>query len=167
MKICSQCKNEKPINDFRRASSEKDGHQHACKSCQTAKRKEWNEKNPGLAREKAKILRAKNPDKHNAHTTRWRKNNPDKVKDSFLKKKYGIGIVEWKRLFEIQEGRCKICNTHQSELKKDLAVDHCHKTNKVRGLLCVRCNRAIGLLEDDPVLLDKSSSYLKSAKSSS
>jgi hypothetical protein len=46
-------------------------------------------------------------------------------------------------------------------LKKRLAIYHCHTTGKVRGLLCVNCNLAIGLLKDNPDLLNKAASYLK------
>lgn len=58
------------------------------------------------------------------------------VKD-FDQKKYN-------ELFEKQKGCCAICGKHQSELEKTLHVDHDHKTGKVRGLLCQRCNQALG-----------------------
>lgn len=84
----------------------------------------------------------------------WRQNNPERFKrlqtDGHLKRKYGISIEDYNRMLREQNGICAIC--HQPERAgyrgkpRSLAVDHCHKTGKVRGLLCMRCNRAIGLL---------------------
>jgi len=75
-------------------------------------------------------------------------------------KKYGISLKEWDAMFMSQSGCCAICNKHQSNFKYRLAVDHCHKTGKIRGLLCQNCNTAIGLLQDDPSLCVKAEKYL-------
>jgi len=69
-------------------------------------------------------------------------------------------LNNYDQLFAKQDGRCAICNKHQSELKKLLEVDHCHKTGKVRGLLCDLHNKALGLLQDQPLLLDNAKNYL-------
>lgn len=68
---------------------------------------------------------------------------------SALKIKYGITPADYNRLFVKQGGRCAICFKHESEEKhwKRLAIDHDHKSGKVRGLLCVTCNVRIGVLE--------------------
>lgn len=79
-------------------------------------------------------------------------------------KSYGIDITDYNIMFENQKGCCKICNTHISELnlkiKKSLCVDHNHETGKVRGLLCDKCNRGLGLFCDDENLLYKAMEYL-------
>jgi len=75
--------------------------------------------------------------------------------------KYNISQKEYNFLFAHQEGKCKICNTHQSELAKKLVVDHCHETNHVRGLLCSSCNLALGLFKDNIKSLEKAIIYLK------
>lgn len=49
--------------------------------------------------------------------------------------------IERQKMSDIQGARCAICNKHESTFKKRLAVDHSHKTGRVRGLLCYRCNR--------------------------
>ena len=56
-----------------------------------------------------------------------------------------------------QDGKCAIC---RQVCIKALAVDHCHKTGKIRGLLCMRCNTALGMFKDDPALLLKAIEYL-------
>ncbi len=71
-------------------------------------------------------------------------------------KKYGLTLGDHAVLVNQQQGKCKIC-------KKDalLAVDHCHTTGKVRGLLCYSCNRGIGLLGDNVTIIANALSYLK------
>ena len=56
--------------------------------------------------------------------------------------------------------KCAVCGKHQSEIKQALCVDHNHINNNVRGLLCIRCNRAIGMLEDNVQLLSQAINYL-------
>ncbi len=79
-----------------------------------------------------------------------------------LKREYNLSLAQFNILFSAQVGCCAICDTHQSTLGKALAVDHCHTTGKVRGLLCSNCNTAIGMLRDSIELLDKAKEYLKS-----
>lgn len=74
---------------------------------------------------------------------------------------YGITPEDWDNLYKKQGGRCAICGIHQSELKRKLYIDHCHKTNVVRGLLCNNCNRALGELQESPELLRKAADYLE------
>ena len=70
----------------------------------------------------------------------------------------------YNQLFNKQSGRCAICGIHQNDINKKLAVDHNHLTGKVRGLLCSKCNMAIGLLGVDIegiTPLKKSINYIK------
>jgi len=59
-------------------------------------------------------------------------------------------------MFNEQKGCCAICSKHQTTLKRSLAVDHCHATGKVRGLLCQKCNSLIGYGEDNVEILTSS-----------
>ena len=63
---------------------------------------------------------------------------------------------------------CDICNEHHTTIKdrtgKSLAVDHCHTTGEVRGLLCFGCNTALGRFKDDPTLLKNAIKYLQYGK---
>lgn len=54
---------------------------------------------------------------------------------------------EFEQLLELQDGKCAICGVVASELKRAIDVDHCHKTGKIRGLICRRCNAALGWIE--------------------
>ena len=69
-------------------------------------------------------------------------------------KKYGITAFDFDRFLAQQKGVCAICKKNESHKnKKNLSVDHDHTTGKVRGLLCHRCNTALGLFNDDIKLL--------------
>ena len=85
---------------------------------------------------------------------------------SYKLRRYGITLCDYRELNEKQDGLCAICGNkettrHQNGDIKGLAVDHCHETGKVRGLLCYRCNTGIGKLMDDPKLLRKAANYLE------
>lgn len=84
-----------------------------------------------------------------------------KFRDYDYQRNYGITTEDYNRMFTEQEGKCYICDTHQSKLKNRLSVDHCHKTNKVRKLLCQKCNQGIGLFNDNPELLKKAMEYVQ------
>ncbi len=73
---------------------------------------------------------------------------------SITPEEYEIKLIE-------QDYRCAICKTHQSELKTSLCVDHNHKTGENRGLLCDLCNRGIGMLQDNPEILDVAAAYIR------
>lgn len=93
----------------------------------------------------------------------WKK-NPDALKKSKLSSfksltKIEISFEEYKTLFEKQRNLCAICGEKESR-NSLLSLDHCHKTNKVRGLLCSSCNTALGFFKDNPKLLRKAIKYL-------
>jgi hypothetical protein len=71
--------------------------------------------------------------------------------------KYGLSLKEYKKL---DFSKCKICKIESGKM----CVDHCHKTNKVRGILCHKCNTAIGLLNDDVQNLKSAVEYLNEVK---
>lgn len=82
----------------------------------------------------------------------WQRTN----KKACLKKRYSITLDEYERMENEQDGRCKICK----KIDK-LHVDHCHETNKVRGLLCGRCNMGIGLFDESPQLFKWAADYVE------
>ena len=71
------------------------------------------------------------------------KDAKERVKYSSIKKNYGLSRIKYDNIFNAQGGKCAICNTDGREL----CVDHDHTTGKVRGLLCHRCNFALGYLD--------------------
>ncbi len=77
-----------------------------------------------------------------------------------LRTRHGITLEDYAYMYRDQKGCCAICNTPEGELKKCLRVDHDHKTGKVRGLLCDRCNVGLGCFRDACVLLHMASNYI-------
>ena len=83
------------------------------------------------------------------------------VRNTNLLKKFGITLDDYNLMFTQQKGCCAICEKHQTEFDKRLAVDHCHKSGKVRGLLCQQCNQALGMFYDNVENLKNAISYLE------
>lgn len=77
---------------------------------------------------------------------------------------YGITLEGYTEMFKNQNGRCSICEIPQEELTIALAVDHCHSTGNVRGLLCRNCNLMIGFAKDNKELLSSAIQYLEKYK---
>lgn len=90
----------------------------------------------------------------------YRDGNPREYRSKVLKRKYGITVAEFDEMLAAQSGGCAICTSNVNPDGPSLAVDHCHKTGKVRGILCGPCNKAIGLFRDDVLLLEKAVTYL-------
>lgn len=78
-----------------------------------------------------------------------------------LQRLYGITPDDYVTLFRAQEGACAICHKPETVEGRSLAVDHDHETGEVRGLLCFRCNTALGKFNDDPQLLRAAAAYLE------
>ena len=74
---------------------------------------------------------------------------------------YNITVDDYERLYEAQHGVCKICGrAEETKRFKWLSVDHNHRTQTVRGLLCAHCNRGIGAFREEVRLLQKAIEYL-------
>jgi hypothetical protein len=78
-----------------------------------------------------------------------------------IKCEYSMTEQYYDELCQRQGGKCAICGRHRSEFKRRLFIDHDHETGKVRGLLCMMCNTAIGLMKDDISRLLVAAMYLE------
>lgn len=83
--------------------------------------------------------------------------------DNRLRAKFGIDLAEYQRMTEAQGGKCKLCGREERTRQRRLAVDHCHKTQRVRGLLCHHCNTGLGNFMDDVALLRLAVAYLEAS----
>ena len=96
----------------------------------------------------------------------YRALRPEAHRNYDLKRHFGLSVKDIDEMMEHQNGLCAICNQPESSVIRgktvSLAVDHCHATGKIRGLLCTKCNRALGLLNDSVGLLKKAIAYLES-----
>ncbi len=106
-------------------------------------------------KEYKRLWRLNNPDKIKAYLDKQAK-NPSRNRASTRKHRYGITDDEYKERIAQQDNKCAIC-----ELRTPISVDHCHVTNRIRGILCRQCNTGIGQLNDSPDLLRKAIKYLE------
>lgn len=134
LRKCTQCgveaTNEEKLEVFVRQARGKHGYRNLCKKC------------------------------HGKSESYGARYDAEYYYDKSIKNRYGITIENYNLMFKEQNGCCKICGKHQSKLKKRLYVDHCHTTNKVRGLLCQSCNTFIGFSYDDTKILYKAIEYI-------
>lgn len=103
-----------------------------------------------------------NPDKVRENVRRWRENNPEKSKAASRKQnlgQYGLTLADFEALNRKQNGLCCICQKTCSK-HKVLSVDHCHKTGRVRGLLCDGCNKGLGHFKDDFSTLIRAANHI-------
>jgi hypothetical protein len=142
-KFCQKCRTAKPLSDFHKSRSAADGFQGRCKKCIS----DWYEENK---------LRVR------AQKAEWYKDpeNRRRQREIQLRRRFGISTEKYEELLLKQSGVCAICKKLE-ELDRSLAVDHDHKTGRIRGLLCTKCNTAIGLLNEDPVVLVNAQKYLQ------
>lgn len=124
------------------------------------------EANPEKARQVWRAERATHPEEARAATQRWKASNPGhqaayragnpEAELRYQLKAHGLTIEQFKEMVEMQSGKCAICGNPPAgtKMEKRLHVDHDHQTGKVRSLLCGACNRAIGLLRDEPQRCD-------------
>ena len=82
-----------------------------------------------------------------------------KGREEYFILKYGLTKKDWEGLWYAQDGRCAICDKFFEKIK-DAYVDHNHKTDKARSLLCNKCNLGIGFFNDNPELLKNAREYL-------
>ena len=124
--------NPQPLANFHKQSTGKFGRRSRCRECHNADMREYGRER-GVAR-RVKTLR-----------------------------RYGLSMEDYERIAIAQGYECAICHTTDSghPMSNFFVVDHCHETDKVRGLLCNNCNRGIGILGDDPARLLQAAVYLE------
>lgn len=124
MKLCTLCQLNKSKTDFYKDCNRKDGLGPWCKECCTKHNKKSYSKN-----RESRIKKA------------CEYQQADNRRNSYLIKKYNITLQQYLDRFKQQNESCKLCGKHQSNFKRRFAVDHCHETGIVRGLLCFPCNK--------------------------
>jgi hypothetical protein len=102
----------------------------------------------------------------NKYAKEYRLKHPRKAKCQNLRRHFNITLDEYEVILERQNGTCAICGNNETAVRRGtselryLAVDHCHESGKIRGLLCSKCNTGLGLLRDSKELLRKAIQYL-------
>lgn len=89
------------------------------------------------------------------------------TKEAALKSRFGISLLDYNRLMEKQKGTCAICGKTPEQNQKMLAVDHDHKSGRIRGLLCSKCNLCIGYIDKNNMKIVSIFQYYKGLRSHS
>jgi len=147
MKQCRWCKQTKPESEFRSHSTSKDGLSHKCEACHKTNHPNESER-PG---------QIKNRTTHGVPSNNQIKAHGRSVRNLA---KYALLPADFEAWYNAQDGCCAICGEHETDLKKPLNVDHCHRKDMVRGLLCHHCNVGIGYFRDSPERLRLTAKYL-------
>lgn len=137
MKVCTKCKENKPLSDFQKQKNTRDGLRYDCRTCHVKTTQEWYQRNRDKVRAGQKTEDAR-----------------IKRRNRLMRKRYGITAEQYQSLLDKQQYRCAICRRHQDEFDKFLALDHNHKTGAPRELLCFGCNHGIGWFRDEPEVLE-------------
>lgn len=147
-KTCRKCGELKPAKDFSIMKDSADGLYSYCKQCKAAMVRDYTQRNGEVVREKAR--------KRNA-TPKGRL----ATRKSNLKQSFRMTKTQFDQTWREQGKSCAICHTRRERNEKAFAVDHDHSTGVIRGILCHRCNRALGLADDNTELLKSAATYLR------
>ncbi len=142
---CQVCGEVKPESQFLNKQTAL-----RCKACRNAYSRQWARAHP----EKTKATRERLRDYHKEYSRVWHRNRG-------WQKRHGIefSVARYEQMLADQDGKCAICK----DVMARPCIDHCHKTNRVRGLLCHSCNAGIGALRDDPEIMGRAIEYVKRA----
>ena len=167
-KRCPKCGKTKPLtfDHFYRSKQTRSGFKPWCKVCVNADNRARDRANPEALKERVLRSRNRSPESKKAHvrrSARWRAANKLRWHDTRVSTKYGVPRGWLTEQLERTKGCCEICGAeHLTDTHpRLLSVDHCHTTDKVRGLLCGNCNLGLGHFKDDPTLLRAAIRYLK------
>lgn len=136
-KQCCRCKHLKKSDEFNPNSASPDGLQSYCKVCMPLMRKKHYKKHAKRLNHEGRLRKCK------------------------------CSAERYEKLLTEQGGLCAVCGEPETRISnmngkvQSLAIDHCHVTHAVRGLLCWRCNLVLGHVGDDPELLKKLAAYLE------
>ncbi len=143
LKICKGCGEEKEETQFVKCTLTASGYRSKCKEC------------------------------NNKYYAKRRVEKYDKVREyerkfhfaRRLKHEYNLTEAEYNQMLSDQLHCCAICGVGQWDHKTRFAVDHCHTTGKIRGLLCTSCNLGLGKFKDNLNTLENAIDYIKRARS--
>lgn len=139
--------------------------------------REWYRRNRELCAQRQRNYRLRNLEKCKARVRRyqethkeqarargklWALKNRKRLQHQRLKRRYGISLKYYEQILQDQGNKCAICVKSR---KRGLFVDHCHITNRVRGLLCSNCNSILGMADEDIRLLKRVIYYIEKSRS--
>lgn len=181
---CANCGTNSPNCGFYKNSRLNRGHLAWCVSCHTRRsvdnrksklegvdRVDGRKCKPRMSeedriqrnREKALKHYYKNLEESRKKSRDWARENPrpEKKRRVMLKAKYNMTPEDWQVMFESQGCKCAICESTTAGSKNGWNTDHCHKSGRVRFILCAHCNRGLGAFNDNPDVMRKAAKMLE------
>ena len=162
LKKCSKCKIDKVLGDFGKNSQQKSGLNPSCKKCRPKYSSEYYYRNKEHIAKRSAQWAKDNPKKQKVYAKRHQAK--DTTKEANWKRsiwsKFKLTPEDYTAILNSQSGVCYICRKTPEENGKRLAVDHCHATGDIRGILCDTCNTGLGMFKDNITLLRKAQEYL-------
>lgn len=125
--------------------------------------KKWRDANPEKVAAAERRSYLKHRERRLKKKREWHAVNRDKNRAEHLRRKFGLTLAEFNAMRDSQGGKCAGCATTMLP-GWDTNVDHCHTTGLIRGLLCRKCNLAIGMVADSPETLETLAAYLRAAR---
>lgn len=164
MKTCSRCRAEKPVASFHRNRSKRDGLSSLCKSCDSARQRQYAARTVAARRARDEA----DPQAATARRRGYYENRRDRALEeareahraeplAYIKRRYGITPEQYEAMYADQRGTCAIRGVHADRL----LIDHDHASGAVRGLLCKSCNFALGHLRDSAENAERAATYLR------
>ncbi|WP_372944051.1 endonuclease VII domain-containing protein [Mycolicibacterium sp.] len=140
---CTDCGQDLPLSSFSKSGQYLRSY---CKPCSNERSRQYGQANKA---------------RRNERLREWRRANPEAARRKDLRarlmRKYRLTPEDVEAMREAQDGRCLLCDSAD----RDLVVDHCHDTGRVRGLLCRSCNTIVGQVELVPLLVERIGEYLR------
>ena len=138
---CNFCLIEKPVESFLK-DNRRGTVGWRCKECRRDKAREWRKSRPAYEKQRYELDKMKKRERH-------------------LVRKYGKTLTDYNEMLASQNWCCAICKRNSPGGRSEkFNVDHCHRTGRVRGLLCMNCNRMLGHALDEPEILKAGAAYL-------
>lgn len=171
MKTCNGCKLTKEISEFDKDRGKKDGLRTICYVCTSERRKATYYQDVEVSRKRMRDYRLKDIESHRSKAREYYWKNRVKIRarhreagyrvsrNSTIKCKYGITEDQFQKLVVLQQNKCAICLQPAEGV---LRIDHDHNTENLRGLLCHKCNVALGLFSDNPEIIRRAAFYIES-----
>lgn len=167
---CSKCGQPKQSDEMARTDQRSTGLSSWCRVCKNAVNRQWYERNKERSAAVSRAYYQANKEARRLSSKLYQQANSERLstaaRTGHLRRRFGLTSADYQKLWEQQQGVCGICHFPETDVDRQsgkvrlLAVDHDHKTGLVRGLLCRRCNTALGLFEDDPERLNSCIEYL-------
>jgi len=184
-KFCSRCGIKKDFNEFYKRTDQPNNYKSHCIACHkidNINKKEYmkeyrkiyrrlnkekikqqmslySQNNKEVLRQKKKDYYNKNKEKFKEKMQQYDKKVKERRSDALQKQKYGISLEQKAQMIKEQGGTCRICKNPLEPGRKS-PTDHDHKTGKVRGILCNKCNIGLGMFKDNIEYLQSAIEYL-------